>query len=369
MNVFDHRTRSPLKRENAHAYILLMLLSFALSVVLIRLFLKLTGFPTVGRGDLHIAHVLWGGLLLFLAGLLPLILANRWVSVVTALLNGIGVGLFIDEVGKFITQNNDYFSPLAAPIIYGLFLFTVLIYLWVRRRPAQDPRSQLYRSLDRFQEMLDHDLNEQECALLRTQLGQISQSDSTPDMAQFGHTLLDYFEANLHQPPDAKPGFLERLGGWLQKRLGWLLLPARLKPLIMLGLLVSSLAALSDPLLVLLGSRLPGPIQQAAAQFIAQSPTQSPQRFTWFLIELALETAVGFVLLVAGLFFVTGRERSGVGLGYMGLLVSLTTANLLTFYFDQFGNVLLTVIQLVLLLGLSYYRRHNLALDDSGQWV
>src|SRR5258706_2805695 len=154
MNIFDHRTCKPVKRENARYYVLLSLLSFATSVVLIRLFLKLTGYPTLGRGEVHVAHVLWGGLLLFFAGLLPLILANRWVDVVGALLNGIGVGLFIDEVGKFVTQSNDYFSPFAAPIIYGVFLIVVLIYLGVRRPPAPDARSRLYRSLDVFEEML-----------------------------------------------------------------------------------------------------------------------------------------------------------------------------------------------------------------------
>ena len=34
------------------------------------------------------------------------------------------------------------------------------------------------------------------------------------------------------------------------------------------------------------------------------------------------------------------------------LLFSLTVVNLLVFYFDQFGNIVLTLIELVLLLGL-----------------
>src|SRR4051812_29696024 len=91
--------RTPVRRESSERYILLSLVSFAASVVLTRTFLQLTGYPQLGNSQLHIAHVLWGGLLLFIASLLPLILANRWVFNLTAILSGVGVGLFIDEVG------------------------------------------------------------------------------------------------------------------------------------------------------------------------------------------------------------------------------------------------------------------------------
>ncbi len=80
-----------------------------LTVTLIRLFLAITGYPQLGWGELHIAHVLWGGLALFSAVLLALVLTNRWAYSLSAILAGVGVGLFIDEVGKFITQSNDYF--------------------------------------------------------------------------------------------------------------------------------------------------------------------------------------------------------------------------------------------------------------------
>jgi hypothetical protein len=45
------------------------------------------------------------------------------------MISGVGVGRFIDEVGKFNTQNNDYFFPTVAPIIYAFFLTSVLIYI------------------------------------------------------------------------------------------------------------------------------------------------------------------------------------------------------------------------------------------------
>jgi hypothetical protein len=162
--------RAPVRRGGARRYLLWMLLAFAASVGLTRAFLALTGYPQIGGGALHIAHVLWGGLLLFAAALLPLILANRWAFSWSAILAGLGVGLFIDEVGKFITQTNDYFYPAAAPIVYALFLLTLLLYLQVRRPAPRDARARLYRALELMEEILDHDLQPTEHEELVSQL-------------------------------------------------------------------------------------------------------------------------------------------------------------------------------------------------------
>jgi len=50
-------------------------------------------------------------------------------------------------------------------------------------------------------------------------------------------------------------------------------------------------------------------------------------------------------------------------LGYFGLLFSLTTVSLLDFYFDQFRAVVSATIQLVVLLGVVFYRRRHLLLE------
>jgi len=102
------------RRLDADRYLQLVLLGFGGSIVVTRLYLDLTGYPTVGGGTLHIAHSVWGGLLLFVGGMLPLVLKNRSALPWAALLTGIGAGLFVDEVGKFITDDNDYFFDAAA---------------------------------------------------------------------------------------------------------------------------------------------------------------------------------------------------------------------------------------------------------------
>lgn len=96
-------------------------LAGVITVLVTRGFLFVTGFPQIGGDSLHIAHVLWGGLFLSVAFLL-LLLSDNANKVFAAVLGGIGFGLFIDEVGKFITQDNDYFYKPAFGIMYLTFL-------------------------------------------------------------------------------------------------------------------------------------------------------------------------------------------------------------------------------------------------------
>src|SRR3972149_3345653 len=192
MNRYYHAVRRPVRRPKADDYLLLTLLSFALSVSLTRLILELTGYPQLGSGTLHIAHMLWGGLLLFIAALLPLIFANRWVYWVEAVLAGVGVGLFIDEGGKVITQRNDYFYPPAAPIVYAFFLICVLVYLQINRPPSRQPRTELYTALEMMEEVIDHDLDARERSEIEARLRYVVAQKDQPELARLAAELLDF---------------------------------------------------------------------------------------------------------------------------------------------------------------------------------
>lgn len=91
------------------------------TVLAIRGFLSVAGYPQIGNDSLHIAHVLYGGIILMVAFLL-LLLSDRPNKLLAALLGGVGFGFFIDEVGKFVTQDNDYFYEPAVLIMYVIFL-------------------------------------------------------------------------------------------------------------------------------------------------------------------------------------------------------------------------------------------------------
>jgi hypothetical protein len=67
---------------------------------------------------------------------------------------------------------------------------------------------------------------------------------------------------------------------------------------------------------------------------------------------------------VGGVLIFLRRERLGCGLGYLGLLVSLTMVNLLLFYFNQFAAVTTSIWVFALLVVLGRYRRTYLGIGS-----
>ena len=118
------------------------------TVLITRLVLRMSGYPQLGGRGLHIAHVLPGGLLMLVAMFLLLAYVGPVVRPAAALIGGIGFGLFIDEVGKFVTADNDYFYRPAAAIVYVVFVLIVLGSRFVTTRRPIDPREQLANVVD-----------------------------------------------------------------------------------------------------------------------------------------------------------------------------------------------------------------------------
>jgi len=108
-----------------------------------------------------------------------------------ALLTGVGVGLFIDEVGKFITADNDCFFPAAAPIAYAVFLLAVLAYLQVRGSRADDPRTQLHAALELLPDALDRGLTERDRAELERRLSDAAAHPDAGRLQPLAQALLE----------------------------------------------------------------------------------------------------------------------------------------------------------------------------------
>jgi len=76
---------------------------------------------------------------MLLALLMLLFYLDRDAVRMAACLGGIGFGTFIDEVGKFLTKDNDYFFQPAVAVIYTLFVALVLgSHALLRRLPSSE---------------------------------------------------------------------------------------------------------------------------------------------------------------------------------------------------------------------------------------
>src|SRR5690606_22868769 len=111
-------------------------------------YLQLAGFPQIGGETLHVAHVLWGGLFMAVAMVLLLSFAGPVIRAPAAFVGGIGFGLFIDEVGKFLTQDNDYFFRPAPMIMYATLVVLVIGADVLHGRRPPHPSEQLAAAAD-----------------------------------------------------------------------------------------------------------------------------------------------------------------------------------------------------------------------------
>lgn len=149
----------------------IFLVTAVCSVLGIRFFLALTGYPSLSPGNLHIAHVLFGGVLMMIALVINLSYINKSANYLVAVIGGLGFGAFIDELGKFVTGDNNYFYQPTVALIYIVFALLYLAIQTVIHKPELTEQERLINVLELAKEAVLEDLDHLErrkaLALLR----------------------------------------------------------------------------------------------------------------------------------------------------------------------------------------------------------
>jgi len=326
------------RRDHGPQYLLLTIASFAITVAATRWYLDLAGYPTVGGGELHVAHTLWGGLALVAAAILPLLWVGHRALWLSALLAGVGVGLFIDEIGKFLTTSTDYFFAPAAPIIYGALLLLVL--LWVlARRSRGDAIEATHAVLDALHDSVDGRLIQQE----RERVIALRQEKGEPLPGGIHAQLVEVLESPA---VDRRLITAGPLASGAARRRFERILPTRIeRGLIYLGLVVAALAALIASL-ALFG--LFYTEAELDLSGLANGRVEIPQNALWTVLLLAVNVIAGTSAVAALVLRVRGSTR-WIDVAIGAVLIDLVVGELVAFYATQFGALTAAVWNVTLL--------------------
>ncbi len=121
--------------------------------------------------------MLWGGLLMAVALLLSLSFLGNRTRLSAALIGGIGFGTFIDEIGKFITRDNDYFYQPSIALIYITFVLIYFAFRDLQMRRGISREEYLVNAINDLEEAVINDLQPEERDRALRYLGAIAEKD------------------------------------------------------------------------------------------------------------------------------------------------------------------------------------------------
>jgi hypothetical protein len=272
---------------------------------------------------LHIAHLLWGGGLMLAALLILLSYLGHRIRRTAAVIGGVGFGLFIDELGKFITSDNDYFYRPAIAVIYVIF---VLLFIWWRsldRHRTWTEQTYLANALMLLQDTALHDLDRTEKYHLMEWLRRSGAA---------GQSLLGDIEPRLATiNADVTASRLAPAMQVLRRRIKAIVRSRWSSRIAIAILLIRLLAANAASLALVYSPATTGPGESVDLPLLLAAATSG-----------ALSTiGVGYLLMRSRVHALRWFKRS--------ILASIFLTDLFTFYFQQLGAIGDLGIDLILL--------------------
>jgi hypothetical protein len=315
----------------------LFLVASISSVLVIRFALAISGYPQLGGRELHIAHLLWGGLLMLVALVLLLTFLGTRIKVLAALLGGIGFGTFVDELGKFITRDNNYFYQPTVALIYSIFIVLLFSFRGLRRRLYASPEECVANALQLLQQALLHEMDEQE----KVKILMLLRASNSPDPRL--HLLAEAVE-RMPVVPRPKTGRLTRMARASRRFVQHLVSSPRFARLLVLFFIGY---ALLSTLFLLFGVLN---VEALVARHVSLG-----------FVQMALLTSgtVSDLLLVIGVLLLRRSPLRAYHWFKGAILVSILFTQVFMFYIQQLGALDELAINLILLAGLDTITHHT----------
>ncbi len=301
------------------------LIASIVTIFVIRFFLKITDYPQLSGSGLHIAHLLWGGFFMLTSLLLLLSFLGRGILGLASILGGIGFGAFIDELGKFVTSDNNYFFQPTIAIVYVIFIFIYIISKALAKDKKITPKEYLVNTLEMVAEAVMNDLDSEE---KKRALLYLQKSDQKDPLVK---SLREFF-SQVQSIPAPQPSLLNRLKHFLSD------LYARvLRNKVLTGGLIAIVAI--ESVLTILSS-------------LSYLLTRTTLSFS----ETGEILSSGAALIVAliGAIMMSKSRKQGFRIFKIAILILLLVTQFFTFYEEQFRALIGLSINLLLLAVVDY---------------
>ena len=311
----DRRPARWIRSADAALHMESFFIAAVVSFLSIRAFLAVTGYPRLGGGGIHIAHMLWGGLLMLAALLLMLAYLDRSVQHLAAVIAGLGFGTFIDEIGKFVTADNDYFFRPAVAVIYVLFVGTFLVAHALVGRRRLRPNEALANALARLAGMPDRPIEPDDRARIRWLLRQADQESELT-------SLVERYVAGLPGIPDSESP-IERLRRRLGDAYEALMANAWSERALVVAVIAYAALAVIGVLVLTTADPAPGTPETSAAATSAQ----------------VVSTLAGAVFVARGVLSLHDSRAEAFRWFMRGLLVWILVTQVFVFYTSQLAGI------------------------------
>jgi hypothetical protein len=311
----------------AGSHIEAFLVSSVATILIIRGYLHLTGYPQLGDDDLHIAHMLWGGLLMLASMLILLTFLGKTAKSLAVIIGGVGFGTFIDEVGKFVTQDHNYFFEPSVAIIYAIFILIFLTSRAIRTRRQYSQAEYLMNAIRDLEEIALHDLDQIEKNQILEYLNR--SNPNNPLVSELKEALE---HANL--VPTPSPGLLVRLKSSLQSCYARII-SFRLFYLIVLCFFLFQMIASFSYVIVLVVS-------------------DEHQTLAWVEWAQFLSSFASAIFVLAGMVSLRKSRLTAFRMFERAILISIFFTQVFVFYEEQFSGLVGLAIDLLILIALGF---------------
>ena len=269
--------------------------------------------------------------------------SRRWA----AALGGVGFGTFIDEVGKFVTRDNDYFYRPAVAMIYVVLVLAYVAARSIHRRYPPAGEEYVVNALQELEEAAMHDLQREERERALHYLARAKPGD--PLAAGLARLIR-----GLHEVPSRPASRLERAAAELLRRYRLLTRRSAFWHALVLFFAIQVVVKLVHVAILLWWPEAGGsPFARVAFMSRRLDDYALPE---WLQLGSSLLSA-GFV--AAGIVALRRSRSQALRLFQRSILISVFVTQVFMFYSSQWEALAVLAFNLLVLFALGYMRSHE----------